>query len=191
MHLLFSIIHLTGCARVSCFCKSDASHPICARWPDIRTPDLLLSSRRHLVLFGFFLSNGCQDETFIPFVVRSPARRGSLASTLHRIICSLSTTMIKLLRHLDIRHPVRISRILSPCDIPSTSTMAGCCSTARARALPIRAMSSTSQTSTPNPRPTPQVPRPSATAIVVNSQNEILLVHRNPKSSSFANAHVG
>ncbi|EJF66135.1 hypothetical protein DICSQDRAFT_132280 [Dichomitus squalens LYAD-421 SS1] len=39
-------------------------------------------------------------------------------------------------------------------------------------------------------RPTPQAPRPSATAIVVNSQNEVLLVHRNPKSSSFANAHV-
>lgn len=40
-------------------------------------------------------------------------------------------------------------------------------------------------------RPTPAIPRPSASVIVVNSQNEILLVHRNPKSNSFANAHVG
>lgn len=39
-------------------------------------------------------------------------------------------------------------------------------------------------------RPTPAIPRPSASVIVVNSQNEILLVHRNPKSNSFANAHV-
>ncbi|KAI0780616.1 hypothetical protein BD413DRAFT_600179 [Trametes elegans] len=38
--------------------------------------------------------------------------------------------------------------------------------------------------------PAPAVPRPSASIIVVNSQNEILLVHRNPKSKSFANAHV-
>ncbi|KAI0822824.1 hypothetical protein BC628DRAFT_1387825 [Trametes gibbosa] len=36
----------------------------------------------------------------------------------------------------------------------------------------------------------PAVPRPSASVIVVNSHNEILLVHRNPKSTSFANAHV-
>ncbi|RDX56439.1 hypothetical protein OH76DRAFT_387682 [Lentinus brumalis] len=36
----------------------------------------------------------------------------------------------------------------------------------------------------------PVVPRPSATVIVVNSRNEILLVHRNPKSTAFANAHV-
>ncbi|KAI0333560.1 hypothetical protein GY45DRAFT_1319527 [Cubamyces sp. BRFM 1775] len=39
-------------------------------------------------------------------------------------------------------------------------------------------------------RPAPAVPRPSASVIVVNSKNEILLVHRNPKSKSFANAHV-
>ncbi len=40
-------------------------------------------------------------------------------------------------------------------------------------------------------RPMPAIPRPSASVIVVNSQNEILLVQRNPKSNSFANAHVG
>lgn len=39
-------------------------------------------------------------------------------------------------------------------------------------------------------RPTPAIPRPSASVIVVNPQNEILLVQRNPKSNSFANAHV-
>ncbi|KAI0372977.1 hypothetical protein BV20DRAFT_938809 [Pilatotrama ljubarskyi] len=39
-------------------------------------------------------------------------------------------------------------------------------------------------------RAAPAIPRPSASVIVVNSQNEILLVHRNPKSKSFANAHV-
>ncbi|KAI0748573.1 NUDIX domain-containing protein [Daedaleopsis nitida] len=39
-------------------------------------------------------------------------------------------------------------------------------------------------------RAAPAIPRPSATVIVVNSRNEILLVHRNPKSTSFAGAHV-
>ncbi|KAI0672900.1 hypothetical protein C8Q78DRAFT_686786 [Trametes maxima] len=39
-------------------------------------------------------------------------------------------------------------------------------------------------------RSPPAIPRPSASIIVVNSENEILLVHRNPKSKSFANAHV-
>ena len=36
----------------------------------------------------------------------------------------------------------------------------------------------------------PSVPRPSASLIVVNHRNEILLVQRNPKSRSFAGAHV-
>jgi hypothetical protein len=36
----------------------------------------------------------------------------------------------------------------------------------------------------------PSVPRPSASLIVVNARNEILLVHRNPKSSAFAGMHV-
>ncbi|GJE87111.1 NUDIX hydrolase [Phanerochaete sordida] len=40
------------------------------------------------------------------------------------------------------------------------------------------------------PQKTPEVPRPSASLIVVNSRNEILLVHRNPKSSAFAGMHV-
>ncbi|KZT69794.1 hypothetical protein DAEQUDRAFT_726103 [Daedalea quercina L-15889] len=37
---------------------------------------------------------------------------------------------------------------------------------------------------------TPSTPRKSASVIVVNSQNEVLLVQRNPKSQSFAGAHV-
>ncbi|KAI0934566.1 hypothetical protein AcV5_006368 [Taiwanofungus camphoratus] len=36
----------------------------------------------------------------------------------------------------------------------------------------------------------PAIPRPSASVIVVSSQNEVLLVQRNPKSQSFAGAHV-
>lgn len=37
---------------------------------------------------------------------------------------------------------------------------------------------------------TPSEPRPSASVIVINGQNEVLLVQRNPKSRSFAGAHV-
>ncbi|KAH9950199.1 NUDIX hydrolase domain-like protein [Amylocystis lapponica] len=37
---------------------------------------------------------------------------------------------------------------------------------------------------------TPAIPRPAASVIVVNAKNEVLLVHRNPKSTSFAGAHV-
>lgn len=33
-------------------------------------------------------------------------------------------------------------------------------------------------------------PRPSASLVVVNERNEILLVHRNPKASSFGGMHV-
>lgn len=36
----------------------------------------------------------------------------------------------------------------------------------------------------------PSIPRQSASVIVVNPQNEVLLVQRNPKSQSFAGAHV-
>jgi len=36
----------------------------------------------------------------------------------------------------------------------------------------------------------PFVPRPSASLIVINDRNEILLVQRNPKTRSFAGAHV-
>ncbi|KAA1469375.1 hypothetical protein DENSPDRAFT_763200, partial [Dentipellis sp. KUC8613] len=34
------------------------------------------------------------------------------------------------------------------------------------------------------------VPRPSASLIVVNSQNEVLMVHRNPQATSFGGVHV-
>jgi hypothetical protein len=33
-------------------------------------------------------------------------------------------------------------------------------------------------------------PRPSASLIVVNAKNEVLLVHRNPKATSFSGMHV-
>ena len=33
-------------------------------------------------------------------------------------------------------------------------------------------------------------PRPSASLVVVNSSNEVLLVHRNPKATSYAGMHV-
>jgi hypothetical protein len=36
----------------------------------------------------------------------------------------------------------------------------------------------------------PAIPRPSASLVVVNKNNEVLLVHRNPKSTAFAGAHV-
>ncbi|KAH8822717.1 hypothetical protein DL96DRAFT_1618923, partial [Flagelloscypha sp. PMI_526] len=36
----------------------------------------------------------------------------------------------------------------------------------------------------------PVSPRPSASLVVVNSHNEILLLQRNPKSSNFAGIHV-
>ena len=36
----------------------------------------------------------------------------------------------------------------------------------------------------------PATPRPSASLIIVNERNEILLVHRNPKASTFAGMHV-
>jgi hypothetical protein len=36
----------------------------------------------------------------------------------------------------------------------------------------------------------PVIPRPSASLVVVNKNNEVLLVHRNPKSTAFAGAHV-
>ncbi|KAH8099555.1 hypothetical protein BXZ70DRAFT_234370 [Cristinia sonorae] len=39
-------------------------------------------------------------------------------------------------------------------------------------------------------RPSPSEPRPSASLIIVNPQNEVLLVQRNPKAGTFAGAHV-
>ena len=47
-----------------------------------------------------------------------------------------------------------------------------------------------SKMSTTSSSGSPSVPRPSASLIVVNHRNEILLVHRNPKASSFGGVHV-
>ncbi|PPQ93225.1 hypothetical protein CVT25_015223 [Psilocybe cyanescens] len=47
-----------------------------------------------------------------------------------------------------------------------------------------------SQTSTMTTSRTAAPPRPSASLVVVNERNEILLVHRNPKASSFGGMHV-
>lgn len=41
------------------------------------------------------------------------------------------------------------------------------------------------------PRPPPSKPRPSASLIIINPQNEILLVQRNPRAGTFAGAYVG
>lgn len=39
----------------------------------------------------------------------------------------------------------------------------------------------------PSPAPTP---RPSASLIIINARNEILLVRRNPKATAFGGMHV-
>ncbi|KIM72214.1 hypothetical protein PILCRDRAFT_829916 [Piloderma croceum F 1598] len=44
-------------------------------------------------------------------------------------------------------------------------------------------------TLTETAKPSP-VPRPSASLVVVNSRNEVLLVHRNPQATSFGGVHV-
>ncbi|KAF8201778.1 NUDIX hydrolase domain-like protein [Pholiota molesta] len=44
--------------------------------------------------------------------------------------------------------------------------------------------------SSPMASSTVPVPRPSASLVVVNERNEVLLVHRNPKASSFGGMHV-
>jgi 8-oxo-dGTP pyrophosphatase MutT (NUDIX family) len=36
----------------------------------------------------------------------------------------------------------------------------------------------------------PQIPRPSASLIIVNARNEVLLVHRNPQARNFGGVHV-
>ncbi|KAI0273445.1 NUDIX hydrolase domain-like protein [Gloeopeniophorella convolvens] len=51
--------------------------------------------------------------------------------------------------------------------------------------LSLRAMSTA-----PKPANEPARPRPSASLIVVNADNEVLLVHRNPNATSFAGMHV-
>ncbi|KAF8077780.1 NUDIX hydrolase domain-like protein [Lyophyllum atratum] len=47
-----------------------------------------------------------------------------------------------------------------------------------------------SMASTSTSSPQSQVPRPSASVIIVNSRNEILLVHRNPQARHFGGVHV-
>lgn len=95
-----------------------------------------------------------------------------------------SATMTPLLRLSRDRRPVRIGRTI-PLAVRHLP---------RAHSRSTRAMSSSSDANGGGPkqrqRAQPAVPRPSATVIVVNARNEILLVHRNPKSTSFANAHV-
>ena len=61
------------------------------------------------------------------------------------------------------------------------------------RSLCRRATLTTMSTSTTTTSGAPQqvpVPRPSASLVIVNQRNEILLVERNPKSSAFAGMHV-
>lgn len=41
------------------------------------------------------------------------------------------------------------------------------------------------------PVKTQLVPRPSASLVIVNERNEILLVHRNPQARHFGGVHVG
>lgn len=36
----------------------------------------------------------------------------------------------------------------------------------------------------------PPTPRPSASLVIINEQNEILLVRRNPKATAFGGMHV-
>ncbi|KAG5647318.1 hypothetical protein DXG03_000856 [Asterophora parasitica] len=43
---------------------------------------------------------------------------------------------------------------------------------------------------TSNPKAQGQVPRPSASVVIVNSRNEVLLVHRNPQARHFGGVHV-
>jgi len=40
------------------------------------------------------------------------------------------------------------------------------------------------------PKPPPPTPRPSASLVIINDRNEILLVQRNPKASAFGGMHV-
>ena len=47
------------------------------------------------------------------------------------------------------------------------------------------------RTMTSSPQIASPTPRPSASLVVVNDCNEILLVHRNPKATSFGGMHVG
>jgi hypothetical protein len=42
----------------------------------------------------------------------------------------------------------------------------------------------------PGPKDPPAEPRLSASLVVINDRNEVLLVQRNPQARSFAGAHV-
>lgn len=55
----------------------------------------------------------------------------------------------------------------------------------------LRSISSRTMTTTSSPRAKDlSALRPSASLVVVNSSNEVLLVHRNPNATSFADMHV-
>ena len=50
-------------------------------------------------------------------------------------------------------------------------------------------MSFSSPDGSPSPV-APPTPRPSASLVIINERNEILLVHRNPKATAFGGMHV-
>lgn len=60
----------------------------------------------------------------------------------------------------------------------------------RQHAMSTSASSTNAGASAATPRPPPPVPRPSASLVIVNHRNEILLVQRNPKASAFGGMHV-
>ena len=60
----------------------------------------------------------------------------------------------------------------------------------RLNPTPARMVTASSSSSVSGGTVVPSVPRPSASLIVVNDKNEVLLVQRNSKSRSFAGAHV-
>ena len=50
-------------------------------------------------------------------------------------------------------------------------------------------MSFSSPDGSPSPA-APPTPRPSASLVIINERNEILLVRRNPKATAFGGMHV-
>jgi len=57
------------------------------------------------------------------------------------------------------------------------------------RRLHLPALDSMSATAASTPMV--QLPRPSASLVIVNERNEVLLVHRNPQARHFGGVHVG
>src|ERR1700722_8917239 len=53
-----------------------------------------------------------------------------------------------------------------------------------------RHMSSASTNNLKVPARRDAIPRPSASLVIVNDRNEVLLVHRNPQAKSFGGVHV-